>query len=219
MRPTRADLMARRAARINAVSRTPRSSNDARKSSPACGSAKASVRAMSAGRVAESTENLSVGRPVAAVVSSVEERSFLERQVRRCRVARGMSDRRRIVLRCADGLTSKAVVAELGAHKHTVGKWQRRFLQDRVKGLSDAPRSGRPRSMEGARAGEVVKRVIETSPPEATRWSIRSMAREAELSRTTLRRIRKAFGLQPHRSETFKLSSDPLFSNPVFSPV
>ena len=93
-----------------------------------------------------------VGRPVAAVVSSAEERSFLERRVRRRRVARGMSDRRRIVLRCADGLTSKAVAAELGAHDRAVGKWRRRFPKDRVEGLSDAPRSGRPRSMENARA-------------------------------------------------------------------
>ena len=117
-----------------------------------------------------------VGRPVAAVVLSAEERSFLERQVRRRRVARGMSDRCRIVLRCADGLTSKAVAAELGVHEHTVGKWRRRFLKDRVEGLSDAPRSGRPRSMEDARVAEDVKRTLETSPPDATLWSIRSMA-------------------------------------------
>ncbi len=156
-----------------------------------------------------------VGRPVAAVVLSAAERSFLERQVRRRRVARGMSDRCRIVLRCADGLTSKAVAAELGVHEHTVGKWRRRFLQDRVEGLSDAPRSGRPRSMEDARVAEVVKRTLETSPPDATHWSIRSMAREAGLSHTTVRRIWKAFGLQPHRSEAFKLSSDPLFVDKV----
>ena len=95
-----------------------------------------------------------VGRPVAAVVSSAEERSFLERQIRRRRVARGMSDRCRPVLRCADGLTSKAVAVELGMHEHTVGKWRRRFPKDRVEGLSDAPRSGRLRSMEDAQADE-----------------------------------------------------------------
>lgn len=156
-----------------------------------------------------------VGRPVVAVVLSAEERSFLERQVRRRRVAQGMSDRCRIVLRCAAGLTSKAVAAELGVHEHTVGKWRRRFLKDRVEGLSDAPRSGRPRSIEDARVAEVVKRTLETSPPDATHWSIRSMAREVGLSHTTVRRIWQAFGLQPHRSETFKLSSDPLFVDKV----
>ena len=156
-----------------------------------------------------------VGRPAAAVVLSAEERLFLERQVRRRRVARGMSDRCRIVLRCADGLTSKAVAAELGMHEHTVGKWRRRFLKGRVEGLSDAPRSGRPRSIEDARVAEVVQRTLETSPPDATHWSIRSMAREAGLSHTTVRRIWKAFGLQPHRSETFKLSSAPLFVDKV----
>ena len=152
-----------------------------------------------------------VERPLAAVVSSAEERSFLERRVHRRRVARGMSDCRRIVLRCADGLMSKAVAVELGAHDRTVGKWRRRFLKDRVEGLSDAPHSGHPRSMEDARAGEVVKRTLETSPHDATHRSIRSMAREAELSHTTARRIRKAFGLQPHRSEALELSGGPLF--------
>ena len=74
-----------------------------------------------------------MGRPVAAVVLSAEERSFLEHRVRRRRVARGVSDRCRIVLRCADGVTSKAVAAELGVHEHTVGKWRRRLLKDRVE--------------------------------------------------------------------------------------
>ena len=136
-----------------------------------------------------------VCRPVAAGVSSAEERSFLEHRVLRRRVARRMSDCRRIVLRCADGSTSKVVVAELGVHEHTAGKWRRRFLKDRIEGLSDALRSGRPRSMGDARAGEVVKRTFETSPPDATHRSIRSMARKAGLSHTTARRIRKAFGL------------------------
>ena len=140
-----------------------------------------------------------VGRPVAAVALSAEERSFLERQARGRRVARGMSDRCRIVLRCADGLTNKAVAAELGVHEHTVGKWRRRFLKDRVEGLSDAPRSGRPRSIGDARVAEVVRRTLETSPPDAAHWSIRSMARESGLSHTTVRRIWKAFGLRPHR--------------------
>ena len=82
------------------------------------------------------------GRPVVAVVLSDEERSYLERRVRGRRVGRGLSERCRIVLRCADGLTNKAVAAEVGVHEHTVGKWRRRFLKDRVEGLSDAPVRG-----------------------------------------------------------------------------
>ena len=88
-----------------------------------------------------------IGRPMAAVVLSDEERSYLERQARRRRVARSLSDRCRMILRCADGLTNKAVAIELGVHEHTVGKWRRRFLKERIEGLSDEPRPGRPRTL------------------------------------------------------------------------
>ena len=151
------------------------------------------------------------GRPVVAVVLSDEERSYLERRVRSRRVGRGLSERCRIVLRCADGLTNKAVAAEVGVHEHTVGKWRRRFLKDRVEGLSDAPRSGCPRSIEDVRVAEVVRRTLDTAPVDATHWSLRSVAREMGLSPASVQRIWKAFGLQPHRSETFKLSGDPAF--------
>ena len=126
-----------------------------------------------------------------------------------------MSERCRIVLRCADGLTNKAVAAEVGVHEHTVGKWRRRFLKERVEGLSDAPRSGRPRSIEDARVAEMVRRTLDAAPVDATHWSIRSMAREVGLSPASVQRTWKAFGLQPHRSETFKLSGDPQFVDKV----
>ena len=86
-----------------------------------------------------------IGRPMAVLVLSDEERSYLERQARRRRVARSLSDRCRMILRCAGGLTNKAVALELGVHEHTVGKWRRRFLKERIDGLSDEPRPGRPR--------------------------------------------------------------------------
>src|SRR3546814_18143062 len=95
------------------------------------------------------------GRPVAALVLSPEERSYLERQVRRHRVARSLSERSRVILRCADGLSNKAVAADLGLHEHTVGKWRRRFLKERLAGLAAAPRPGRPRpSSEERRVGK-----------------------------------------------------------------
>ena len=155
------------------------------------------------------------GRPVAALVLSDEERSFLERQARRHRVARSLSERCRMILRCADGLANKAVAAELGVHEHTVGKWRRRFVKDRLDGLSDEPRPGRPRSLTDDKVAEVIERTLHTTPPDATHWSIRSMARETGLSHTTIRRIWTAFGLQPHRTQTFKLSGDPLFVDKV----
>ena len=130
-----------------------------------------------------------VGRPMAVLVLSDEERSYLERQARRRRVARSLSDRCRMILRCADGLTNKAVAIELGVHEHTVGKWRRRFLKERIEGLSDEPRPGRPRTLSDEKVAKVVERTLETTPADATHWSLRSMARESGLSHTTVRRI------------------------------
>ena len=100
------------------------------------------------------------GRPVGALVLSAEERSYLERQVRRLRVSRSLSERCRMVLRCADGLSAKAVAAELGVHEHTVGKWRRRFLADRIDGLLDEPRTGRPRSVADDQVAAVIERTL-----------------------------------------------------------
>ena len=155
------------------------------------------------------------GRPTAPVVLSSDEREYLERQVRRRRVARSMSERCRIVLRCADGIPSKAVAIELGVHEHTVGKWRRRFLRGRVEALLDEVRPGRPRTIADDQVAAVIERTLRSTPVDATHWSIRSMAAVTGFSHTTIRRIWTAFGLQPHRSETFKLSSDPLFVDKV----
>ena len=155
------------------------------------------------------------GRPTAAVILGRDERDYLERQVRRQRVARSMSERCRIILRCADGIPSKVVAAELGVHEHTVGKWRRRFLKDRIEGLLDEARPGRPRTIDDDQVAAVIERTLRSTPGDATHWSIRSMAGATGFSHTTIRRIWTAFGLQPHRTETFKLSSDPLFVDKV----
>src|SRR5438876_12395647 len=155
------------------------------------------------------------GRPIAPLVLSQQERAYLERQVRRHRVARSLSERCRAILRCADGLPSKSVAAELGIHEHTVGKWRRRFLKDRCDGLLDEARPGRPRTINDDQVAAVIERTLRTTPADATHWSIRSMAGETGFSHTTIRRMWSAFGLQPHRSQTFKLSSDPLFVDKV----
>ena len=155
------------------------------------------------------------GRRTAPLVLEADERGYLERQVRRRRVARSMSERCRIILRCADGIQSKVVAAELGVHEHTVGKWRRRFLKDRVEGLLDEARPGRPRTIDDDQVAAVIERTLRSTPADATHWSIRSMAGATGFSHTTIRRIWAAFGLQPHRSETFKLSSDPLFVDKV----
>ena len=88
------------------------------------------------------------GRPIAPLILSSDERAYLERQVRRYRVARSLSERCRVILRCADCIPSKTVASELGVHEHTVGKWRRRFLKDRIEGLLDETRPGRPRTID-----------------------------------------------------------------------
>ena len=146
------------------------------------------------------------GRPMAVLVLSDEERSYLERQARRRRVARSISDRCRMILRCADGLTNKVVPRS--ACTSTLGKWRRR-LKERIEGLSDEPRPGRPRTLTDDQVAKVVERTLSATPADATHWSLRSMAKESGLSHTTIWRI-WGVGLQPHRSETL-LSSDPHF--------
>ena len=156
-----------------------------------------------------------VGRQADVLVLSATDRVFLESQVRRHKAPRSLSDRCRMVLLCADGLQSKEVAERLGVHEHTVGKWRRRFAQAGIEGLTDEYRAGRPRTVSDAQVAQVIERTLNTTPRDATHWSIRSMAAEAGLSHTTIRRIWSTFGLQPHRSETFKLSTDPLFVDKV----
>ena len=155
------------------------------------------------------------GRPISPLHLSPDERAYLERQVRRHRVARSLSERCRIILRCAEGVPSKSVATELDVHEHTVGKWRRRFLKDRIEGLLDEARPGRPRTIGDDQVAAVIERTLRSVPADATHWSIRSMAKVTGFSHTTIRRIWTAFGLQPHRSQTFKLSNDPLFVDKV----
>lgn len=156
-----------------------------------------------------------MGRVAGIVELSAAERTFLESQVRRHRAPRSLSDRCQMILLCADGLASKDVASTMGVHEHTVGKWRRRFVRDRLEGLSDEYRPGRPRTVSDAQVATVIERTLQSTPKDATHWSIRSMAKEVGLSHTTIRRIWNAFGLQPHRAATFKLSTDPLFVDKV----
>ena len=109
-----------------------------------------------------------IGRPIAALELGAEERAYLERQVRRHRVARSLSERCRIILRCAGGLSSKSVAAELGLHEHTVGKWRRRFLKDRCDGLLDDARPSGPRTIDDDQVAAVIERTLRTTPADAT---------------------------------------------------
>ena len=155
------------------------------------------------------------GRPMAPLALDGAERETLEQWTRRPKTAQALALRSRIVLACADGRSNTAVAAELRVCIDTVGKWRSRFLEQRLDGLLDQPRSGRPRMIDDADVERVIALTLETTPKEATHWSTRAMARRSGLSHNTVSRIWRAFALQPHRTETFKLSADPLFIEKV----
>jgi len=149
------------------------------------------------------------------IVLSEAERLELETHVRRRKSSHGAARRARIVLLAADGLNNTAIAEKLDISRLTVATWRRRFADQRLDGLDDEPRRGAPRKIGDDKIAEVVTRTLETTPENATHWSRRSMARATGVSTTTVHRIWGAFGLQPHRVETFKLSSDPLFVDKV----
>jgi transposase len=125
----------------------------------------------------------------------------------------------RIILACAEGASNKEVAARLGSTPHAVGRWRSRFVQYRIAGLGDMPRPGGPRTVTDEQVAAVVTKTLESTPKNATHWSTRSMAKEMGLSQSSVSRIWRAFGLQPHRSETFKLSTDPYFVDKVHDVV
>ena len=151
------------------------------------------------------------GRQLAPVVLSEAERSELNSLAGRRKTAQALALRARIVLACADGGDNHEVAAAMGLARHTIGKWRRRFVERRMDGLHDDPRSGAPRTIDDARIEAVIVKTLESAPANATHWSSRGMAEASGLSVSSVQRIWRAFGLQPHRLETFKLSTDPDF--------
>jgi transposase len=152
-----------------------------------------------------------MARQLAPLVLSDEERQELKALAGRRKTAQALAQRARIVLACAEGVQNKEVAAKLGVVGATVGKWRRRFVQDRMEGLRDEPRPGAPRTIDDARIEAVIMTTLESLPEDATHWSSRGMAKQSGLSISSVQRIWRAFGLQPHRMETFKLSTDPDF--------
>ncbi len=155
------------------------------------------------------------GRPTPPVTLTTEERETLEQWARRPKSAQAVAQRARIILGCAAGQTNTTVARHLRLTKQTVGKWRSRFVAKHLDGLLDEPRPGAPRAITDADVERVLVRTLERTPADATHWSTRSMAKACGLSRSTVHRIWRAFALQPHRTETFKLSKDPLFIDKV----
>jgi transposase len=155
------------------------------------------------------------GRPKTELMLTQAEREELVALTLRRKTAQALALRARIVLACADGQSNRQVAVRQRVTYQTVGKWRARFVELRLDGLLDAPRSGTPRTIDDVRVDAVIARTLESVPAGATHWSTRTMASAADMSQTAVSRIWRAFGLQPHRQETFKLSTDPMFVEKV----
>jgi len=158
---------------------------------------------------------MALGRPIPPLILSREERQTLENWARRPTSAQALAQRARVILACARGKTNTVVAQEMRLTQPTVGKWRSRFLARRLEGLLDEPRPGAPRRISDAEVERVMRLTLETQPREATHWSTRAMARRCGLSQAAVSRMWRAFALQPHRVESFKLSKDPLFIEKV----
>ena len=152
-----------------------------------------------------------IGRPLTPLTLTDDERAKLTAWSRRPKSAQRLALRAKVVLPAADGQSNTAIAADLRVTLPTVGKWRSRFRTGRLDGLTDEPRPGPPRTVTDAHVEAVVTRTLETKPAHATHWSTRGMAKATGLSQTAISRIWRAFGLQPHRADTFKRSTDPYF--------
>jgi transposase len=155
------------------------------------------------------------GPKLPPLVLTDDERATLERWARRAKSSQALAERCRIVLACAEGASNIEVATRLGVSRPTVTKWRSRFVARRLEGMADEPRPGAPRKITDEQIEQVLVTTLETTPRDATHWSTRSLARALGMSQTAVSRIWRAFGLRPHRAETFKLSSDPAFVEKV----
>ena len=155
------------------------------------------------------------GRPKVELILSDDERETLQRWARRAKTSQHLALRSRIILAWGRGISNTEVSDELAVSMPTVGKWRKRFIEGRLDGLLDEPRPGAPRKVSDADVERVVTQTLESKPANATHWSTRSMAKATGMSQSAISRIWRAFGLQPHRIESFKLSTDPQFIDKV----
>ena len=156
-----------------------------------------------------------MGRPLTPLTLSESERDELRSITRSRSMPQSLATRARIVLLSAGGESNTDIAARLGLSKPTVGIWRKRYLTQRIAGLYDEPRPGGPRSIRDEQVATLLRKTLKTKPKDGTHWSCRSIAAEAKLSKSTVQRVWKAFGLQPHRQKHFKISTDPFFVEKV----
>jgi putative transposase len=158
---------------------------------------------------------MSTGRPKAALILSEDEAAQLSSLARSRALPHAIVSRAKVVLWSADGQSNSDIAERLRWAKATVGKWRRRFVEQRVRGLYDELRSGRPRSIEDEKIAALLKRTVSRRPKAATHWTVRGAAEASGISKSTVHRLFQAFALQPHRTQGFKLSTDPFFVEKV----
>lgn len=158
---------------------------------------------------------MGASKPAPTITLTDEERRILEGYTRRHTTAQALALRARIILRCAEGGENTEIAKEMKIYRSTVGRWRLRFSEKRLAGLHDEPRPGAPRRIGDAKVERVVVDTLESKPKGATHWSTRDMAKHSGVSHSTVGRIWRAFGLQPHRSDAFQLSNDPMFIEKV----
>jgi transposase len=158
---------------------------------------------------------MALGRPVKPVVLSLELRHQLESMVRSRSYPQGLVRRAKVILLAADGLNNQTIAPKVGLSRAMVGIWRKRFQDQGMVGLYDEPKPGGPRSIGDARIAKLIQKTLKTKPEDSVHWSCRSIAAEAKISKSTVQRIWKAFGVQPHRQKHFKLSTDPFFVEKV----
>lgn len=152
-----------------------------------------------------------MGRPKAKFELTDAERDELKRMARRRTIGAAAALRARMILKCAAGADDQDVAEEMNVHRLTVGKWRRRFTKNRVDGLVDDPRPGRPRTVTDNDVERIVDATLHEKPRASTQWSSRTLAKQLGMTQSAVHRVWKAFGLRPDRSETFSLSKDPQF--------
>jgi transposase len=153
---------------------------------------------------------MKAGRPTPELLLTVEERETLRTWTRQPKCPQALALRARIILLCADGFSNTDAAASLHITIQTAGKWRQRFLSKRLDGLLDEPRPGTPRRLSEADVDRVLGLTLDSMPAHAAHWSTRTLAEASGLSRASVHRIWRAFSLQPHRAETFRLLRDSL---------
>jgi len=158
---------------------------------------------------------MTIGRPIPPLILTAELRSQLEAMTRSHSLSYSLVRRAKIILMAADGLNNKTIGAQIGLSGSMVGMWRKRFLAQGLIGLYDEPKPGGPRTIGDDQIAALIRKTLKTKPPQATHWTCRGIAAETQLSKSTVHRVWRAFGIQPHRQKHFKLSIDPFFDEKV----